>query len=179
MFTSVDDITLRAVDPEDIEAMVEYLRSDTLSGRRQLEGDHDRPMSKKELTAALEEMAGSKTGELFAVWVGDQIVGHTRTDWWWDVHTPWLDVVVAPEYQRRGIGTSVMGLMLRHVFDDGLARLVQIWIPDWNVAAIEFVEGLGWTQIGTARRTGVRHGHYVDSMVYGFSRADWEAAEWR
>ena len=179
MLTSVGDVTLRAVDGEDIEAMVEYLRSDSLSGRRQLEQDHDRPLSKKQLTAALEEMADSKTGELFAVWIDDQIVGHTRTDWWWDVHTPWFDVVIAPEFQRRGIGTTVAGLMLRHVFDDGPARMVQIWIPDWNVPAVEFVRSMGWTQIGTARRTGIRHGHYVDSHVYALSRSDWEAAEWR
>ena len=179
MLTSVDQVTLRAVDAEDIEAMVEYLRSDSLAGRRQIERDRDHPMSKKQLTAALEEMADSKTGELYAVWIDDQIVGHTRTDWWWDVHTPWVDVVIAPEFQRRGIGSKVVGLMLRHVFDDGPARLVQIWIPDWNVAAIEFVEKLGMTQIGAARRTGVRNGHYVDSLVFAMTRSDWEAAEWR
>ncbi len=179
MRTSQDGITLRAVDPDHLDRMVAYLGDPALSGIRQIEGDRDRPMSVAELQKALESFATPQNGEVFGIWRGDELVGHTGADWWWDVHSPTLDLVIAPPHQRQGVGTTTFRLMARHLFEDTVARMINVWTPDWNEAGIGFIQHLEMTPIGRSRRTGVRAGRYVDTLVFHVSRQMWEEASWR
>lgn len=167
-------VRLRAVQQEDLDRVAEYLSHDELSGVRAVDGDRDRPMSRVELADAVASFPKPEHGEVFGIWVDDELVGHSRIDWWWDAHTPSMQVVIEPGSRRAGLGSAAARLVLHHLFEDSLAHLTDVWIPDWNTAGVAFAQSLGYSQVGTARRTGVRHGAYVDALVFCLSRAGWE-----
>jgi RimJ/RimL family protein N-acetyltransferase len=179
MRTDDGRVSLRAVEADHVDLIVEYLAHPDLMGLRGIDGERDGPMSHAELQPAVEKFTKPEHGEAYGIWVDETLVGHTDVRVWWDVLSPEMYLVVAPDHRRSGIGAAAARLSLGHLFEDTPAAVVQTWMPEWNAAGIAFADGLGFESSGRVRRTGIRHGSYVDSLALHLRRAVWEEAPWR
>ncbi len=172
-------ISLRSVEADHLDGIVDYLAHPDLMGLRGIEGDRDRPMSRAELMAAVESFPKPQHGEVFGIWTEETLAGHVEVSVWWDVLSPLIHLVVDPGHRRRGVGSAAARLVLAHLFEDSLANVVQTWVPAWNQAGVRFAEQLGFTPSGVVRRTGIRHGAYVDSVALHLTRPAWRELPWR
>lgn len=167
-------IRLRPYEPGDLDAVAEYLAGWDMGGRRGIDHDRRRALSFPEISKELEGWATPEHGEVFVVTHHDVVVGHARTDVWWDAMTPWVHLVIAPGSRRRGYGSEAASLVLEHVFLDTPAHAAHTWLDDDDGAAIDFAAGLGFSECGRMRRTGIAGGRYVDTLAFELMRADWE-----
>lgn len=174
-----DTISLRSVEADHLDRIVDYLAHPELMGLRGIEGDRDRPMSRAELLVAVESFPKPQHGEVFGIWAEGILTGHVEVSVWWDALSPIVSLVVDPAHRRRRVGTAAARLVLAHLFDDSPANVIQTWIPAWNEGGIRFAKGLGFATSGIVRRTGIRHGGYVDSVALHLTRPAWRETPWR
>lgn len=172
-----NSVALRPFEPDDVPALQAYLSHPDLEGRRYLPSGFSElvPLSRKQVEAVCEKMAGSEDGINMAVILPGSglLVGHAGCDWGWDRHCPDLFLVIAPDQQRHGFGSEVIALLLRFVFEHTPAHVVTGWVSDWNAAGLQFLEKHGFQQAGRSRRAGIRHGSYYDVVVADLLRQEW------
>lgn len=168
-------VRLRPVETDDVGAVASLLSHPDLVGRRGLHGDRDAARSVAALTKSVESLVDPEHGDAWVVDV-DGVVGLATVGWWWDAHTPWVNVVIDPTHQRRGHGSAAAGIVLARLFGETPALLVEYSVPSWDADALSFADSLGGDRVGVSRRTGVRHRRYVDIVRFALSRAAWEVA---
>lgn len=171
-----EGITLRPYEESDLDAVSGYLTGWELSGRRGFEHDRYRAMSRAEVAKELEGWAVPENGEVFVIAHHDVVIGHVRSDVWWDAMTPFTHVVIAPGSRRHGYGSGAARLMLAHLFEDTPAHAVHAWIDEDDEIALAFATRLGFSVCGRLRRAGIRGGRYVDSLALELFRQDWEGS---
>ena len=88
--------------------------------------------------------------------------------------TPWLDVVIAPEHRRRGLGTEAVRRSLAYLYGSTPAHVVHASTPDWNLGGLHFAARMGFERAGAMRRTGIRDGRYTDTVEFDLLRRRWE-----
>jgi RimJ/RimL family protein N-acetyltransferase len=167
-------VDLRPVESEDVAGIARILAHPQLVGRRGL--DRDRPVARSAaaLTKNVESFVDPDDGDAWVLDVGGTVVGLATVGWWWDAHTPWANVVVAPEHQRRGHGTEAAEHVLGYLFGETLALLVEYSVPSWDADGLTFADSIGGERIGARRRAGVRHGRYFDTIEFALTRTRWE-----
>ena len=75
------------------------------------------------------------------------------------------NVVVAPEYRRRGIGRRLVQMVVR--LAGATAAAVLLEVRESNLAARQLYEKLGFVEVG--RRTGYYHDPPEDGLLFRFS----------
>jgi RimJ/RimL family protein N-acetyltransferase len=172
-------VTLRAFEPDDVPALADYLNHPALSGRRYIpwEFDDTLPLPRKKVESIYERWSGDEKALHLAVVFRETgvLVGHTNCDWGWDAFCPRLAVVIAPECQRKGLGSEVARLMLAYLFENSPAHVVTAGFASWNDPARGFAHRLGLMENGAFRRVGIRNGAYVDWVVADILRREWAA----
>lgn len=172
-------LRLRAFEPEDISSLHAILNHPELAGRRNLPWGFpaDFPLSKSQIEKVLHRWGEDEKSVHLAIELnsGQELAGYTDCEWEWDPHHPSLSVVISPEYQRRGFGAETAVLMLRYLFGNTPAHNISGWIPDWNLAGLEFALHLGFRESGRFRREGLRNGKYSDVIVLDLLRPEWIA----
>ena len=170
-------VGLRPLEASDLDALRDYLNQPELEGCRYLpwEAPEKAPLSHAQLGHSLSRWADDKTAYHFAVIarVGGALIGHAECDWGWDPLCPDLTVVIAPGQRRRGYGSAVAALLLRHLFEATPAHSVGGWFADWNSAARGFARRLGFSEAGGMRWAGLREGQPYDLITVDLLRREW------
>lgn len=83
----------------------------------------------------------------------------------------WLD----KDHQGLGIITGACRMLIGHVFTNWSLNRVEIRAAQFNVKSRAVPERLGFTQEGMIRQAERLGDGYVDHMVYGLLRSEWEA----
>ena len=83
-------------------------------------------------------------------------------------------LAIAPVFRGRGLADRAARLFQRHLlFDLGYHRL-ELEIYGFNERAIRHAERSGFVREGRRRRAYLRHGEWVDGVLFGLTREDLE-----
>jgi RimJ/RimL family protein N-acetyltransferase len=75
----------------------------------------------------------------------------------------------------RGIGKRVMRLLLRYGFDGLNLNRVYLQVYTTNLRAIRCYEQVGFLREGCLRQDVYKNGKYIDVLIMGILRSEWEA----
>jgi RimJ/RimL family protein N-acetyltransferase len=173
-------VVLRAFEPEDDAALHEILGDPRLGGRRHLSYKRDPWIapSRQQTTAVREDWAAREAGMCLAACESDsgEVVGYGMAGWSWNPLCPWINVVVAPDRWREGIGSETAGLLLDFLFGTTVAHVVSATADAWNDEGAAFATALGFQPAGRYRRNGIKDGRFVDSLGFDILRPEWLAS---
>ncbi len=172
-------MVLRRFESADVADLVAYLNDPATAFARYVGASPTPlPFGRRRVEALIDEWSDEeRAGTTLAVTTAanGELVGHVSAGWEWDAGTPDLAVVIAPRFRRRGLGTDTVDSMLRYLFDDTMAWMVQAWVGDWNEAGLAFAQANGFREAGKTRRTTRRGGVWVDTVAFDLLRSEYEA----
>jgi RimJ/RimL family protein N-acetyltransferase len=87
---------------------------------------------------------------------------------------PWISVVIARPFQRRGYGTQVAQMITSYLFENTPSYSISGWMASWNKSARSFSKKLGFKEIGQPRREGFRKGAYFDGILVDLLRSEFQ-----
>ncbi len=76
---------------------------------------------------------------------------------------------------NRGYGTEVMRMLLRHGFETLNLNRIFLRVYANNNRAIRCYEQAGFVHEGILRQAMYKHGRYIDVLIMGVLRSEWEA----
>lgn len=82
----------------------------------------------------------------------------------------WLD----KEHTGKGVVTKCCRALIEHSFRELAMHRINIRVASENAPSRAIPERLGFTEEGTLRQAELLHGKFVDLVVYGLLRSDWE-----
>jgi diamine N-acetyltransferase len=150
-------VILRAVEREDLKRLHELQRNVDLV----LLGDGEwepRPLAAREQW--YDKHAADDDKAWFVIEVGGTVIGDLNLD---------------PAYLGQGYGREAIGLMLDWAFR--IQNYERIWLDTWatNERAIRCYQSLGFVEEGRQRRHLFVDGEYVDAVLMGLLREEWQA----
>jgi L-phenylalanine/L-methionine N-acetyltransferase len=84
-------------------------------------------------------------------------------------------LAVHPDFRGRGVADEAARQLIRHlVFELDFHRL-QLEVYGFNERAMAHAERAGFTREGVKRKAYLRHGEWVDGVLFGLVREDLEA----
>jgi RimJ/RimL family protein N-acetyltransferase len=83
-------------------------------------------------------------------------------------------LAVHPAFRGRRIADEAARLFQRHLFDELGYHRLQLEIYGFNERALAHAERAGFVREGVKRRAYLRHGDWVDGVLYGLLREDLE-----
>jgi len=117
-------------------------------------GGPESPEKLAERQARYERIHEAGTGEMFVIWAGPEAEGVGSVGYWedaWRGGTVWeIGWSVVPEFQRRGIASRAVGLMLEEIAAEGLDRPILAYPAVGNEASNAVCRKAGMTLIGEA-----------------------------
>jgi RimJ/RimL family protein N-acetyltransferase len=115
-------------------------------------GGPESPEKLAERQARYERIRESGTGGMFVICAGPEAEGVGSVGYWeqtWRDGTAWeIGWSVVPEWQRRGIATRAVGLLLETIAADGLDRPILAYPAVENAASNAVCRKAGMTLIG-------------------------------
>jgi ribosomal-protein-alanine N-acetyltransferase len=173
-----DFVGARFFEPQDLEAVQDYLNHPDLAGRRYLpEGDYPAglPLSKKMVAEILDKWSGQDRQLHLAVSLPGQgdLIGHASAFWRWDPLCPHVELVISPVYQRRGFGSEALVLLVKWLFDNLPANSISANAAEWNQAGCAFLLKRGFKPAGRERSGGMWGGNFFDMLGYDMLREEW------
>ena len=84
-----------------------------------------------------------------------------------------LHIMVAPEWQGRGVGTYAVGAMLRHAFLDLGLRRVELSVLSDNARARALYIKAGFVEEGVKRGARYKNGTYYDMCIMALLKEEW------
>jgi RimJ/RimL family protein N-acetyltransferase len=165
-------IELRAFEMSDAPAVHRMFNTPQLVGRRYIEDDGS-PLSQQQVDDLVGKWAGDNSN--LAIVDGEDLLGRAVLDAGWDPLAPFVAVVIDPDRQRKGRGTKALRMLLDHLFNTTPALGAMTWVDQWNSSGLAFAEACGFTEVGRARREGIREGKYFASVALDLLREEWEA----
>jgi RimJ/RimL family protein N-acetyltransferase len=178
MYFQTEQIKLRPFEPEDVPALRGYLNHPMLGGRRYLpRGFPDEvPLSTSQVEEIIKSWGEEKREAHLGVELTEknELIGHVEFEWSWDPMAPWMSVVIARPFQRRGYGTQVTQMITSYLFENTPAYSISGWMASWNKAARSFSKKLGFKESGQPRREGFRMGAYFDGILVDLLRSEFQ-----
>lgn len=105
----------------------------------------------------------------------DCIVGDLYVELRWGGRSGYIGYTFHPDHWGRGYASEAAEALVRHLFDDvGVGRIESSLHPD-NVASSRVLESCGMIFEGLTRRSFWVGEECSDDMLYGMTRADWDA----
>jgi putative acetyltransferase len=105
----------------------------------------------------------------------DSVAGFVYLDWgkgrWRQIGL--LGMGVDDRHVGRGVGTALIGAVLRVGFDFLDLEKIELVVYVDNVAAIRLYEKAGFIHEGTKRGNAIRDGQYIDAHVMSLLKQDW------
>jgi RimJ/RimL family protein N-acetyltransferase len=83
-------------------------------------------------------------------------------------------LAVHPDFRGRRLGDTTAGLIQRHLIFDLDYHRLELEIYGFNERAIAHAERSGFVKEGVKRRAYLRHGDWVDGVLFGLTREDLE-----
>jgi RimJ/RimL family protein N-acetyltransferase len=85
-------------------------------------------------------------------------------------------VAIRPEHQGRGYASEAILLLLRYFFEELRYQKCTVEVYDFNQASIRLHERLGFQLEGRLRRTVFTRGRHYDTLMYGLTVEEFQAA---
>ena len=167
-------VTLRAVEREDLKRLHELRRNIELLMLS--EGDWQ-PIPLAAIEKDFDKHLSDEERAWFAIEVDGKVIGDINLH-----HRDHRSRVTAfgigiwdPEYIGRGYGREALGLLIDWVFR--IENYQRIWLDTWatNERAIRCYQAVGFVEEGRQRRQIYSDGQYVDVVMMGLLREEWEA----
>lgn len=173
-------LTVRTFRPDDAEPLTAY-RNDPEVARYQ---DWELPVTLERTQARIAE-DGNVTGDpspgqawQLAVEVDGQLAGDIYLRLGEEAATAMIGYTFSTAFQGRGLASEAVGALVDRLFDRfGDLHRVEATLDPQNLASIRLLEGLGFSDEGTTRRSVMIRGQWVDDGHYSLLRDDHDA--WR
>ena len=81
-------------------------------------------------------------------------------------------LAIHPEFRGRGVSDEAARLLQRHLLFDLDYHRLQLEIYGFNERAIRHAERAGFTREGVRRKAYLRHGEWVDGVMFGLVQED-------
>jgi RimJ/RimL family protein N-acetyltransferase len=169
-----ENVILRAIEREDLKRLHELRRNVELL----MFGDGDwQPIPLAAIEKDYDKHLSDEEKAWFVIEVDSKVIGDIGLH-----HRDQRSRVTAfgvgiydPEYISRGYGREAIGLLIDWVFR--IQNYQRIWLDTWatNERAIRCYKAVGFTEEGRQRQHIYFDGHYVDVVLMGLLREDWEA----
>jgi RimJ/RimL family protein N-acetyltransferase len=165
--------SIRPAGPEDVDFLVELLNADDvepyLAGRRArdreaLLAEIERAQAEPDAFGRLiVEVGGERAGAMGWERVNERSrIAHLG------------GLALDPRFRGRGIADEAARLLQRHlIFERGYHRL-QLECYGFNERAIRHAERAGFVREGVKRKAYLRHGEWVDGVMFALIREDLE-----
>ncbi|MDH4157448.1 MAG: GNAT family N-acetyltransferase [candidate division Zixibacteria bacterium] len=161
---SLDDVEEQHAMDNDLE--LQYLDAAPLRPKAYaaIKAEVEQAMTSK--TAMFLSVIHKETGKNMGNVVLFQIHDYERTAHW--------GIKLLRPYWRQGFGREAASLLLKYAFEDlGLVRL-ESGAHAGNTASVEFQKSLGCVQEGHQRKKLFLRGQYVDFLLFGMLKEDYD-----
>lgn len=167
-FLEGERVTLRTVEKDDAD----FVRRASVEPEIRVPLGLTRPENRHQAEEGIEERAESDDVTLM-VCRDDEPMGQVylmHADW----TRPELSYWLAPEYHGQGYSSEAVGLFVDYVFETFEKRGLIARSFETNDGSRGLLETLGFTQEARLRENRFVRGEYVDEIVYGLLREEWE-----
>jgi RimJ/RimL family protein N-acetyltransferase len=173
-------VTLRAVEEGDWEVGY-YNRFDT-PARRLLQCEVELPPSEAEARASTERFAdfAREEGRIMLTIVNhdDEVVGGVNLNSIDEKNGTFsIGMQIDRDNRGKGCGTAAMRLLLKYAFFERRLNKYHGWVLEGNVPSATMLEKVGCRQEGRRTQMIYTDGRYFDQILYGLTRAEFEANE--
>ncbi|MEO1403877.1 MAG: GNAT family protein [Cyanobacteria bacterium J06635_1] len=112
--------------------------------------------------------------QMAIVWQGNIVgaIGHHRIDW--ANHSASLGYWLAAPYQGKGMMTQACRVLVNHAFQALNLNRIEIRAATENYRSQAIPRRLGFKQEGIVREGEWLYDHFVDLMIFGLLRSDWQ-----
>jgi RimJ/RimL family protein N-acetyltransferase len=172
-----DGVRLRRAEWEDVDFLVELLTNEEISpflagaaarDRADLLDEIDRSLAQPEEYGRFLIEIESDTGWKPAGALGFEIRNRRS-------RIAFLQrLAVHPDFRGRRLGDTAARLIQRHLIFDLDYHRLELEIYGFNDRAIAHAERSGFVREGVKRRAYLRHGDWVDGVLFGLTREDLE-----
>ncbi|MEK6461221.1 GNAT family N-acetyltransferase [Heyndrickxia faecalis] len=83
-----------------------------------------------------------------------------------------IDYIVAPEHQRKGLATEMLGLFLNEIFNKWNLERISTYVFLENTASCKLLEKFNFTREGILRHWTCVNGKFYDSYSYSLLSSD-------
>lgn len=164
-----DRVTLRTVEREDAE----FLQRGHNDPDVRVPLGHTGPRNRAQLETRIEERVESDDSVTLLACLDDEPIGAVSADHL-SMGRPAITYWIVPERQGDGYGPEAVELFLDVFFRDYDVHSVKAHVFDYNEASRALLERLGFQEEGRMREARFRNGEYVDELIYGLLRREWE-----
>jgi len=169
-----DKVILRAIERDDIKRFHELERNVELV---LLAEDEWQPKPLAAFEKEFEKDLDHENHNSFAIEVDGKLIGgcglhHSRRR---DGSTEFGIGIYDPEYIGKGYGSDAIRTLLRWAFQIQNWRRVQLRTLACNERAVRAYQKIGFVEEGRLREHVFFQGRYVDELVMGLLRSEWEA----
>ena len=141
---SGEEVQLKLMHPEDKDALLEFFKNLPQEDKLFLKEDVTDP---KVIQRWIDEMDYTKVLPVLA-WYGDRIVGDSTLHmekYGWSRHVGEIRVVVASDFQRKGLGKAMVKNLVAHAIDFGLDKIIAM-VMEGQYSAQKAFERLGFVK---------------------------------
>jgi len=104
---------------------------------------------------------------------GNEFVGIALWSSVWDTWCPRVEIIIWPEYRRKGYGSEIAGILMDATFNQNPGHVITAGVAEWNDAAIAFVKSLGFKDVGRMRCVDVKDGEYFDVVCFDILKKEY------
>ena len=167
-------VILRAVTPEDIETQHQFENDVELY---LLDGSVPQPRSSQQVQADFESMIKGGDAIVFAIEADGEYIGNCELAEFNSTNqTCKLGISIGNRnYWGRGYGRDAVKLLLDYGFRYRNVRKVGLGVAANNERAIRCYRGCGFVEEGQLRQEIWINGEYIDRILMGILRSEWEA----
>lgn len=173
MFIQAGENLLRRPEPKDIEALYEY-RNDP--GIVSLLGGFSQGFTKSDMAEWIEKHRKSAED---LVWVitdmTDNCVGHCGF-YKINYRTGTADIAIcigSASLWGKGLGGRIVQTLLHHAFQQMNLRKIRAEVLSTNPRSARMFEKCGFVREGVSREEAYKEGRYVDMLVFGLLKNEW------
>ncbi len=139
------------------------------------------PVPQAVIEQSFEKRLDNPDRSWFVIEIAGTVVGHTGLKYWsWDRRSGSAEFAIGifePQYVGRGYGREALKLLLDWAFR------VENWRRIWcdtlaiNDRAIRSYQACGFVEEGRLRQHDYHEGQYVDVVILGLLRSEWQARQ--
>jgi RimJ/RimL family protein N-acetyltransferase len=166
------NVELRAIERDDLRTVLGWFNDPEVALPA---GGDLRPMSFAQIEAQFDKELEEDALTRFAIVVGDTLIGWCGLFDWDDALSLRMAITIGDKsYWGRGYGREALGLLVDYAFLHRNAHKVWLEVHANNERAIRSYRSVGFIEEGRIRDNVWLDGKYVDELVMGILRSEWE-----
>jgi RimJ/RimL family protein N-acetyltransferase len=168
-------VELRAIERADLRTIWRWYNDVELE---LLAGGDIRPQTFKQMEAHFEKELKEHAPTRFAIVVDGVLIGACGLGDWDDALSLRLFIAIGEKsYWGKGYGRDAVHTLLDYAFRHRNAHKVWLEVLADNERAIRAYKSCGFVEEGRIRDNAWRDGEYVDELIMGILRDEWEAEQ--